>query len=131
MAVEDGAVIGLLLGLLNSHSTVQNRDTTHPAKKAVPAILEIYERLRKQRTTVNVQGAVQIRWFNHLPDGPEQERRDKELSRIDWSPPKPSPYIWCDSVYQKELLAHDSLGEARSAFELWWNSSSRYERSRL
>lgn len=131
MAVEDGAILGLLFGLLDTRLKQSGRRVPQATETLVPSILEIYERLRKHRTTVNVRGAVQARWFNHLPDGPEQEKRDIELSRVDWSVPRASPYIWCDATYQKELLAHDLLGEARSTFETWWNAPLTSDRSRL
>jgi salicylate hydroxylase len=54
MAVEDGLVLGLLLGRL------QNSDKIPDARRHdyIHAILCLFESLRKKRTTMNVQGAI-------------------------------------------------------------------------
>lgn len=53
MAVEDGAVIGTLLGRLQeSGALVDGADT----QALVGEMLKLYERLRKTRTSINVQG---------------------------------------------------------------------------
>lgn len=52
MAVEDGAVIGTLLGRLQACPDLVAESNR---QQAIGEILNIYERLRKQRTTVNVK----------------------------------------------------------------------------
>lgn len=71
MAVEDGAVLGKLLGQLVSSSLYHDRP-----RDTVLDMLEMYENLRKSRTTTNVQGARSNQRAYHLPDGPIQESRD-------------------------------------------------------
>jgi salicylate hydroxylase len=123
MAVEDGAVLGLLLGKL------QSREPTGPSSEHIQQVLLLFENLRKHRTTVNVQGAVHNRWFYHLPDGEDQVDRDRALKAVDWRSPKITAYKWASPDYQSQLLGHDVLQEAENEFELWWHSvnlSSRY-----
>lgn len=110
MAVEDGAVIGFLLGHLQSNRALLSDENS---KNAVTTALKLYERLRKQRTTVNVLGAVQARIFYHLPDGPEQLERDmllSELPHLRWE----SHCKWNlgDAEYQRALLGFDPLANA-------------------
>lgn len=73
MAVEDGGVLGLLLGMASE------RLGGYLPAAPVCEILLVFEKLRKHRTTVNVQGAVHNRWFYHMPDGEEQRLRDQAL----------------------------------------------------
>ncbi len=79
MAVEDGAVLGRLLGLLKtSHHTIESQ------RRETPHILALFESLRKSRTTLNVNGATSNRLWYHLPDGPMQEKRDAALAAANW-----------------------------------------------
>ena len=114
MAVEDGAVLGVLLGMLSR--------SLSPSKPQAPssAVLGLYESLRKQRTSVNVQGAIQNRELYHMPDGPEREARDAALMAVDWDDANGHcKWIWGDIGYQKDLLAFDVVKEARKQFHIW------------
>lgn len=93
MAVEDGAVLGVLLGILSQQSISCN------IIQDVPSLLHLYESLRKSRTTLNVQGAVANQKMFHLPDGAEQEVRDFALSSVDWETGRECH--WADIRYQK------------------------------
>ncbi|KAL3480944.1 hypothetical protein BJX99DRAFT_272616 [Aspergillus californicus] len=117
MAVEDGAVLGLLLGKL------QSREPTGPRSEHIKQVLLLFEKLRKHRTTVNVQGAVHNRWFYHLLDGEEQLDRDRALKAVDWRSPNVTVYKWASPDYQSQLLGHDVLQEADKEFELWWQTA--------
>ena len=64
MAVEDGAVLRRILGLLNQSTDVFSRPVNH-----VNAVLKLYETIRKARTTLNVQGAAHNRYWYYLHDG--------------------------------------------------------------
>ncbi|OHE97567.1 hypothetical protein CORC01_07182 [Colletotrichum orchidophilum] len=114
MAVEDGAVIGKLLGLLKDAAGPEHMQVQ------VPEVLKLYETLRKNRTTVNVQGATSNRKWYHVHDGPEQEARDAELAG---TPLKDglSPTGWrlMDPDYGMELMGRDTVAEAVEAFEEW------------
>lgn len=114
MAVEDGAVLGMLLGL--AHERLRE----DLSRTQIHQILLRYEVLRKHRTTVNVQGAIHHRWFYHLPDGEDQKIRDHALKQVDWNNLNFSTYKWFSSDYQIQLLEHDVLQEAKEEFETWW-----------
>ncbi|KAL2850544.1 hypothetical protein BJX68DRAFT_275794 [Aspergillus pseudodeflectus] len=63
-SLEDGAVLGGLVGHMKS-------------KSQLPAILRLYETLRKKRGEAIVRETFKQRHDFHLPDGPEQEKRDE------------------------------------------------------
>ncbi|KAH7232699.1 hypothetical protein B0J15DRAFT_409039 [Fusarium solani] len=116
MAVEDGAVLGKLLGLLD-------KSRLHDEKNHIPEILKLYESLRKTRTTTNVQGANSNRVSYHLPDGPLQQERDASLSRGVRSLTGVRTHF-ADLEYLRSLLAFDAVGEATQAFERWQASQT-------
>ncbi|KAL7656113.1 hypothetical protein ACMYSQ_005233 [Aspergillus niger] len=62
-SLEDGAVLGGLLGHMKH-------------KSDLPAILRIYEKLRKSRGEAIVRETFKQRNDFHMHDGPEQEKRD-------------------------------------------------------
>lgn len=110
MAVEDGAVIGFLLGRLQSNPALWSEEGN---KDAITTTLKLYESLRKQRTTVNVLGAVQARVFYHLSDGSEQLERDRLLSELPHSRwESHCKWNWGDAEYQQALLGFDPLSDA-------------------
>ncbi|TEA18536.1 FAD-dependent monooxygenase OpS4 [Colletotrichum sidae] len=112
MAVEDGAVLGKLLGLL--------KGSTESPTESVPGILRLYESLRKSRTTLNVQGAKSNQKWYHVSDGPEQQARDAEMAgRSLGEGLTPTGWRWIDKDYQRELLGHDCVAEAVEAFAKW------------
>ncbi|KAK5052145.1 hypothetical protein LTR84_002949 [Exophiala bonariae] len=106
MAVEDGAVLGRLLGLFQSTSAVG---------MTVTDVLKLYESLRKSRTTTSVQGAMSNRKMYHMLDGSEQVERDAELQKADYS--KPSIFRWLDPEYNKDMLGFDVVMDSEKAFE--------------
>jgi len=110
MAVEDGAVLGRLLGLLNSEPLFKGTSTNF-----IPEILNLYETIRKSRTTINVQGATANRFWYHLADGPMQEKRDAALRG------GPDSTGWCflRPDYWKDLIGFDAVADAERAFEEW------------
>lgn len=108
MAVEDGAVLGRLLGLANS------RDKSASSASTIPEVLKLYESLRKARTTANVQGAVSNRKMYHLHDGPDQERRDDGLRKTDWR--SASEWSFVDFDYSRHIMAFDAVQDCEEAF---------------
>ena len=112
MAVEDGVILGQLLGALKS-STAKEDDYS----KDIPQILRLFEKLRKARTTVNVRGATENREWYHFPDGPWQEKRDASLATADYK--SRTEWSWTDGKYQSDLLGWDSIGESQAAFSKW------------
>ena len=129
MAVEDGAVIGYLLGSL-SKSLASDRDQSPNRTDLISRVLKLYERLRKSRTTLNVRGAMANRIFYHMPDGAGQEKRDEVLATADYKTVR-TEYNWVDSKYQRDLLAYDAVKEASNAFEQWWSTEKAGKEKRM
>jgi len=117
MAVEDGAIIGHLLGALNTKLQNENIPESHRSH-SISQVLQLYESLQKHRSTQNVLGAKNNRAFYHMEDGPEQQKRDEELLRHTWTN-EPSQYRWCDMQYNADLLGVDVLKIAQQVFESW------------
>lgn len=109
MAVEDGAVLGRLLGLF-SRSRSQS--------KSVPSILRVYEGIRKDRTTLNVKGAIHNRELYHMVDGtPECVRRNELCRANDWDDETSTfPWGYGNLSYLKDLLGFDAIQSAEDAF---------------
>lgn len=54
MAVEDGLVLGLLLGKVQSSGRIPEQER----RAHLNSVLRLFESLRKQRTTTNVKGSI-------------------------------------------------------------------------
>lgn len=113
MAIEDGAVLGHLLGSL----VEDYKQSPELAHGQVHLLLHVYEKLRKLRTTTKVKGAQANRYMFHLEDGDEQRRRDAELKSHDWI--RPSRWGWADGTAQDELLGHDVIAESEREYNAW------------
>ncbi|KAK7958663.1 hypothetical protein PG988_013511 [Apiospora saccharicola] len=120
MAVEDAAVLGLLLARSLEKGlpadTVEKRDY-------LSALLQLYQDLRKRRTETNVAGAVHTQHYYHLADGEEQHRRDAELEGLagtGWQ--GACSFNWGDAEYQRSLLGFDVIADSKEKFEDWWVS---------
>ena len=117
MAVEDGAILGLLLDKLQ-RAGAPSGQMERNARLA--SLLQLYENLRKQRTEVNVAGAVDTRHYYHLADGDEQRSRDRELSKLsseEWQ--GNCSFNWGDAQYQQDLLGFNVLADAEERFDEW------------
>ncbi len=127
MAVEDGAVLGLLLSRLqNSGISLVPQERS----AQLTDLFHLYEDLRKKRTEVNVAGAVHTRHFYHLPDGESQLKRDKELSELPASGWQGAcSFNWGDAAYQKSLLGFDVLADADRRFDDW--SQGRHKKANI
>ena len=113
MAVEDGAALGVLLGRL-SNIDQDNR------KGRIPAILGLYESMRKKRTTINVEGAVENQVLYHMEDGPECEARNRAFESVDWEDDESGfQYGWGNLGYLKRLMAFDTVLDAHRSFDKW------------
>lgn len=112
MAVEDGAILGHLLGKIK-HGLWQGEA---PAKEPVNASLELFEHLRKHRTTINVQGAVNNQRLFHMTDGPGRKQRDRMMEMTDWKTQSPTDFSWNDLKYQSAMLGFDFITDADRAF---------------
>ena len=123
MAVEDGAILGLLLDQLQDRGL-----KTAPQEKhtQLTSLLKLYENMRKKRTEVNVVGAVLTRQFYHFSDGQGQIARDSELAQMSatkWQ--GASKWNWADAAYQKSLLGFNVLIDAEKKFDEWYRSGLR------
>lgn len=118
MAVEDGAAIGILLGLLSRSVSVAERISR------VPEILELYQSMRKSRTATNVQGAIQNRKMYHMEDGLNCEARNAALGSVDWHDPhNKCEWGWANLRYLKDLMGFDTITDAVNGFDRWKESA--------
>lgn len=124
MAVEDGAVVGKLLGslqaqILNSSSSGNepSQSTKSSAQKLTAEVLALYEKNRKARTTRNVQGAIKNRQLFHMPDGILQNIRDFVLSYAGVT--RKSDWTWVLSSRQSQVYSFDVLEDCGKDFEAW------------
>ncbi|KAH7240728.1 uncharacterized protein BKA55DRAFT_740604 [Fusarium redolens] len=97
-AVEDGAVLGLLLGHIKS-------------KDQLPKALSMYEALRKSRGEAIVRETFKQRESFHMPDGPAQEARDETfLSQLGAEELRgPFPSRWTCPQVQPWLYGYDAF----------------------
>jgi salicylate hydroxylase len=77
-------------------------------------MLVIYEALRKPRTTHVVNLATARRSILHLPDGPLQQERDRQL--LEEAPFQGYPNQWGDPTIREYLYAYDPLKEVNEAW---------------
>ena len=109
MAVEDGAVLGRLLGLFAQHQS---------PKASLPALLHLYQDVRKERAQTTVRTATGSRELYHMVDGPAQEKRDRLFAAHDWwDEGRSFPWVFADLPYLHELFGFDTLKSANDAFE--------------
>ncbi|KAH6638673.1 FAD binding domain-containing protein [Truncatella angustata] len=103
-AIEDGAVLGGLLGHIES-------------KSQLPKALKMYETLRKARGEAIVRETFKQRAAFHMPDGPEQEARDEifrqymDGEKLDGS----LPSRWTCPEVQPWIYGYDAFKEVEDA----------------
>ncbi|KAI9374233.1 FAD binding domain protein [Aspergillus egyptiacus] len=102
-SLEDGAVLGGLLGHMKS-------------KSQLPQLLRLYESLRKSRGEAIVRETFKQRHDFHLPDGPEQEKRDEIfLSQLGKEIQGAFPSRWTCPEVQPWLYGYDAVQEVQRA----------------
>ncbi|KAL2002286.1 hypothetical protein VTN02DRAFT_264 [Thermoascus thermophilus] len=94
MSLEDGAVLGECLARIQKKSDVK-------------LALRVYEACRKKRTSKIVERGNLQQYLYHLPDGPEQEERDR-IMRMNPTPPG-DPLVWRDPELSPWLLGYDHI----------------------
>ncbi|KAF5688945.1 salicylate hydroxylase [Fusarium denticulatum] len=85
-AIEDGAALGIIL------SKVDRREQ-------LPQALKTYESLRIPRSSALQKWSMKQRHINHLPDGPEQEVRDRLAESQLYDQQPGYPFYWQVSHY--------------------------------
>ncbi|KAI0188954.1 hypothetical protein EV127DRAFT_114588 [Xylaria flabelliformis] len=102
-AIEDGAVLGLLLGSI-------------PTRDQLPKALGMYQDLRKARGDAIVKEAFKQRDAFHMQNGPEQEARDALfLSLLGKELKGPFPSRWTCPHVQPWLYGYDAYQEVEEA----------------
>ncbi|KAJ7177494.1 hypothetical protein C8R43DRAFT_1084622 [Mycena crocata] len=112
MAVEDAAALGNLLSRISS-------------KTQIAPFLKAYEKIRMGRTTATQAESWTNRTIFHLPDGAEQEARDKsmrlamtQLLGSGGSDHRGNANMWADKQRNLEQFSYD----ADEAVNRWWLS---------
>ncbi|EFZ02794.2 FAD binding domain protein [Metarhizium robertsii] len=108
--VEDGFILGTLLGRLSRH-------VSGPTRRAqLRTVLRAYETLQHDRTAQIVSGSRFTGMLDHLPQGPDQRARDAEFAMYD--PEKTvSAMPWIDARTNRKLLGRkvDEVAEGEVA----------------
>lgn len=112
-AVEDAAVLTVALSLIESTDEI-------------PSALVAYEAIRKSRGEAIQASASATQKVLHLPDGPEQEERDRKikestlaatsLANSAGTAEKRNPDLWADQQWQDFMWGVDVMKET---FERW------------
>ncbi|KAJ5753935.1 uncharacterized protein N7511_008088 [Penicillium nucicola] len=102
-SLEDGAVLGLLLGHMTD-------------KTQLPRILRLYESMRKSRGESIVKETFKQRHDFHMENGPEQEKRDEVfLSQLGKEIKGAFPSRWTCPEVQPWLYGYDAIKEVETA----------------
>ncbi|EEH09486.1 FAD binding domain-containing protein [Histoplasma capsulatum G186AR] len=100
-ALEDAAALGVIL---SQAETVAD----------IPFALQIYEKCRKERAEGIQQSGTENRITLHLPDGPEQVKRDEEFAASMQG--AKSPDKWNDRETQRLLWSYDAEDAAKKCW---------------
>ncbi|KAI8144074.1 hypothetical protein BJV82DRAFT_513499 [Fennellomyces sp. T-0311] len=98
-AVEDGATLGELFADIKSVDEI-------------PALLNLYEKIRRPRAEVIQKGAYENGDIWHMPDGELQQKRDLGMQGKLAAHEK-NPNQWGDGNFQPWLFGHNAITEAR------------------
>ncbi|KAG5929201.1 hypothetical protein E4U42_006861 [Claviceps africana] len=115
-SVEDGFVLGTLLGRWAQHHMENNPPSR---QQQIQALLRSYENVQRERTT---RIASHSRWtatLDHLPPGPDQRARDAEFAAYTRDDPDAcvSAMPWIDAKWNRELLGRKVDEETDREFQ--------------
>ena len=114
MAVEDGVMLGTMLGMLAETGVAKEGKATLQNK--VRAVLDSYASIQQPRASLVASQSRFLGTLEHLPRGQGQRGRDAEFRAFD--PEKCVSAIgWIDSRANKELLGRKVDEDAREEFE--------------
>ncbi len=114
MAVEDAAALAEALS--HAHSTAD-----------VPGVLQVYERVRYERTSQMQKASLNNGKLWHFADGPEQAARDAaSRAEVLGLPFKESSNQWSDPTTQNWAYGYDAVGEIRKCFDLDTDHSTKH-----
>ncbi len=99
-AIEDAGVLAVCLSM-----------TAH-----VPGALKVYEAVRKTRAETIQSSATAMRTVLHLPDGPEQEERDRNMKGAG-KPGAKNPDLWADRAFQDLMWGVDVMSETQANWD--------------
>jgi salicylate hydroxylase len=120
MAVEDGIVLGRLIGLFSR---------CDEPNSSIPDLLQLYQDLRKERATSIVNLANGNQELYEMRDGEQQEQRDREFAEHGCWDKDPFPWAYADYQSCKDLYAFHALGSADEGFAKSWFAKEHYHRS--
>jgi salicylate hydroxylase len=107
-SLEDGAVLGYLLGKVSAETKGEQ----------LPKVAKLYQQLRKERGETIQRETFKQREDFHLPDGPEQEKRDELMTGMVGGELKADfPSRWTCPRVQMWLYGYDSYKEVEQAFK--------------
>ena len=86
-------------------------------KSQLADLLNIFEAVRKARTTRVVEGSTALRDIFHMDDGSQQQERDRQL--LEQEPFEGYPNRWADPVFQPWLFGYDAYAEAYKAWDTY------------
>lgn len=126
MAVEDAATLGILLGRLAKSDLMSRNNNSLQRIARIAEIVQLYETIRKDRTTSNVQGATETRSLFHMRDKSSCIARDDLLATIDWEDEETDfPWGWGNLRYLKEIMGMNAMKIAEQSFETWLQLSTK------
>jgi salicylate hydroxylase len=107
-SLEDGAVLGYLLGKVEKGRKDEQ----------LPKVAELYQKLRKERGETLQRETFKQREDFHMPDGPEQERRDELMTSMLGGELKADfPSRWTCPRVQRWLYGYDAYTEVEEGFK--------------
>ncbi|RMD42239.1 hypothetical protein DV735_g2887, partial [Chaetothyriales sp. CBS 134920] len=103
-SLEDGAVLGRLLGHVRHRSDIRR-------------VVKLYEAVRKERNDAMALEAFKQREAFHMPDGVEQRQRDAVFAAAMVTGPTPNfTSRWTCPTVQPWIFGYDAYAEADRAF---------------
>lgn len=102
-AIEDAAVLQCVLAKSSTD---------------VPLAIDVYEQVRKARGEAVQSSAAITRKALHLPDGPEQQERDRKIKEAAQGRAN-NPDLWADKEFQQYIWGTDIMQETFIKWPEW------------